>query len=114
MNDFAIIMRAWKRLCDSMESYGYDACSHCPINQVIPSSGCVSIWDDDFGNYDWTAICDTIVEWFKEHPEKIYPTWKEWLSDVTGQMVDGDLLASNIPESIAEKYNIKEKRIWSL
>lgn len=50
-----------------------------------------------------------VMSWATEHPEPVYPLWGEWLAEVTGQMVDGDLLYSPIPADIAEKLGIEPK-----
>ena len=72
MAEFKDIMKKWRRMCGSEDYTG--SCNGCPLcgNKVC-------------GNFDVASDADIeraekgITEWAERNPEKVYPTWKEWL-----------------------------------
>ena len=69
MSEFTDIMRQARRMCNTQED-----CESCPI------------WNPDefFCKIDTTCHSDDsvieniVMQWAKEHPETVYPTWREW------------------------------------
>ena len=56
------------------------------------------------------------MKWAAEHPELVYPTWFEWLSDMGLIVKNGDAYEFHfiratkyIPADIAQKLGIKPK-----
>ena len=73
MSEFTDVMRQARRVCKAHED-----CESCPI------------WDsakefcriDTEYHSDDGAIESIIMKWAKEHPEPVYPTWREWQHSV--------------------------------
>lgn len=73
MTNFAQTMHDWQRMCkDFAKNYHEDCCRICPIQN------CGAIWEMDDAT-DWEKIEKIINTWAAEHPEPIYPSWREYL-----------------------------------
>lgn len=69
--------------------------------------------------YDDALIADiekNVMQWAAEHPEPVYPTWLEWLSDMGLIIKNGDAYTfhfiratKHIPSDIAEKLGLEAK-----
>lgn len=70
MAEFQEVMRQAARMCRAHEE-----CDSCPIRAEMDDLGekCPFC-----GALDAAAIERKIMGWAKEHPEPVYPTWKEW------------------------------------
>ena len=57
--------------------------------------------------------CEKIImSWAAEHPEPVYPAWRDWLRDqypMLGPYTMTDILESPIPADIAEKLGLQPK-----
>ena len=78
MFEFAEVMRQWKRMCMAMDDRekageGY-ACDLCPL------LGCGAVYEMS-QNHDWGEDAEYVMSWAKEHPEPVYPTWREYLQE---------------------------------
>lgn len=121
MAEFIEVMRQAKRMCE--EQQNIDCCVRCPINK----NGCMVAADAEY--VDYADAEQKIMHWAAEHPEPVYPTWREWQKNVFPDAGD-DVYPCNylsytecrckgsscdecrgrrIPADIAEKLGIKPK-----
>ena len=105
MADFVTVMSQFMRLCDS-----YENCDNCPVCQAGFNCAC------DNQGYSKTGAAELeyiIMAWVAEHPERVYPTWEEWLSDKYNLAYNDDfrlaMSREHIPADIAEKLGIEPK-----
>lgn len=115
MAEFVQTMKDWRRLCDAHTGDG-DVCQRCPLGKV--TNGCVAIYEDEM---DYAGIEREVERWAAEHPEPVYPTWREWLLEMGVYrkrilcdgvaQIETDMLkeCSPIPANIAEKLGLKPK-----
>jgi hypothetical protein len=71
MAEFVDVLRQFDRMCK--ENAG---CFNCPLHEPDGVSDRCSI--GAFVN-DSERIEREVMKWAKEHPEPVYPTWREWL-----------------------------------
>lgn len=122
MSEFTDVMRQARRMC---ESFGDYHCSECPIGNVkalecgITVTSCM----------DCEEVERRIMQWAAEHPETVYPTWREWQNSTfpdahkfvkpcefgrrdrfncAGKMCS-ECMEQQIPADIAERLGIKPK-----
>ena len=106
--EFQKIMHEWKRMCAATSF-----CEVCPLKDE-------KCWATSPANMvgDSKSIEAIIVAWAEEHPEPVYPTWYEYLFNVTrGENkwpVDDHefcqwLDTTRIPPDIAQKLGIEPK-----
>ena len=111
MAEFSEVMRQYYRMCD-----GHSCTSSCPMKD------------------DTTQFCETmgqivtdkgaekveriILDWAEEHPEPVYPTWKNYFASLYGQNYGlyGDkqlsisrLCDEQVPPEIAQKLGLEPK-----
>lgn len=80
----------------------YEDCSDgCPLNG---SKYCM-VLNAEVNKKEIAKVEKSILEWAKEHPEPIYPTWYEWLCSIGAWNKAGD----PIPANIAVKLGIRPK-----
>lgn len=118
MADFKNVMKDWRRMCKKFDESMN--CDRCPlsVNQVC---GCLEeSTDKDIENAE-----KIITEWAEKNPEKVYPTWLEWLSEQFSIMgversmfynlfyyeitVAGGRINEPIPADIAERLGLEPK-----
>ena len=105
MAEFRDVMKQFKRMCRRDTRDTQDCPMYCG-----PSC--------NIGHCRWIAFERpdeferVVMDWAAKHPEPEYPTWQAWLAEVSGQMVDADLLKSPIPADIAQKLGIEPKEGW--
>lgn len=106
MADFVQTMKDWRRMCE-----------HCDRNEkiwcVVNGSVCAGFckMKDEI---DLEAVEAKVTAWAAEHPEPVYPTWREYLMDlILPNSPSGNfatfLLEQYIPADIAEKLGIAPK-----
>lgn len=115
MAEFAEVSRQWVRMCKTMDTiYGDKCCDVCSLG------GCNAVYEQD-GTEDYAEIERKVMEWAKENPEPVYPTWWEWLfsigavtrkvkPDVAAMLIDTGLL-DPIPADMAQKLGIEPKGV---
>lgn len=106
MAEFSEIVRQFRRMCK-------DGCAKCLLkNKQYNSYNCREY------AYENPAMFEQIVmEWAKENPEPVYPTWIEWLREMkiieSGvslvPMSVNDSIYAQIPADIAKKLGLKPK-----
>ena len=119
MAEFQEVMRQWKRMCDkyfdgknwvcskTCPMYVFEVCSKPTVKYPVP----LEIGQDLAHEIDCV-----IMSWAAEHPEPVYPTFREWLISigVIGQMSTHSVIAdkldmTSIPANIAQKLGIEPK-----
>ena len=76
MAEFVEVMRQARRLCETKK------CRACPLanrDEIIGISICMlhpSQNNED--DVDYAEVESVIMQWAAEHPEPVYPSWKEW------------------------------------
>ncbi len=103
--DFVEVTKASKRICDEC------SCNDCPVSSDNNGAGvsCANLRLDMPEKF-----AELVLQWAKENPEKVYPTWKEWLieMDVIRPAHYKDIFEirnDSIPTDIAEKLGIEPK-----
>ena len=110
MADFADTMKQWKRMC-SAHGNDYGKCDNCPLGDERICAFEISDIDDD----EFERIEAKVMAWAAEHPEPVYPTWREYMLRLRlGNLGfeyedDASLLDWNIPADIAQKLGIEPK-----
>ena len=112
MAEFQEVCKHLKRMC---ERYG-DNCIKCPLGDKDYCS--LSAGDRTAETYKKAE--EIIMTWAAEHPEPVYPTWMEWLTDVGAipkaiswdePLVEAvyDAIQNPIPAGMAQKLGIAPK-----
>ena len=70
MAQFVEVMKQARRLCE--EQQNMDCCVRCPMQG---KEGCMVVADAE--NIDYVEAERKIMDWAAEHPEPVYPSWKE-------------------------------------
>ena len=120
MSEFTDVMRQARRMCKAQED-----CESCPLWNTA-NFFCkldTTCYSDD------SAIESIVMKWAAEHPETVYPTWREWQNSTFPDAVKHIMpcefesknrfkckektcyqcIAEPIPADIAEKLGIKPK-----
>ncbi len=127
MADFTEVMRQARRLC---KSYGNGCNGECPLDRrnhtnTTGNDLCITIGSGDAEIYAEIERC--VMQWAAEHPEPVYPTWREWHNSMfpdadcdigpcefgnknrfdCGGKLCAECMTEPIPADIAEKLGIK-------
>lgn len=105
MFDFVEVTKASTRMCNC------ECCGDCPVG--ADNNG-VDIDCSKLRLYNPDVYAELVMKWAKENPEKVYPTWKEWLieMDVVRPAYYKDIFEirnDSIPADIAEKLGLEPK-----
>ena len=122
MAEFTEVMKQAKRMC---KAFSDGHCSECPIgNSDVLECG-IAVTSE----IDCEEVERRVMQWAQEHPEPMYPTWREWQNSM---FPDADIhispcefgsmdrfkcddktctecMEQKIPADIAEKLGIKPK-----
>lgn len=94
MAEFIKIMRAAKRMCDSLG----DECSECPLAEANTGTNgglCVSVGGGSAEVYK--LIEERVMQWAAAHPELAYSSWDEWYrQNFPDAYYDGKRVCPNI------------------
>lgn len=122
MADFVQTMKEWRRMCkfyaDKSTKDEHSCMDMCPLGH---NTACGMI--EDALDSDIETMAEEIAKWAAEHPEPVYPTWKEWLEEQRvvvhfdsvsekGTKVKWELTNKSnchIPADIAEKLGLQSK-----
>lgn len=105
MTDFVQTMKDWRRMCKAQDDgTNRDVCATCPMGGIRDS--CVAIYE---GDMDYEHVEGVVTRWAKAHPEPVYPTWREYIEDLTHILMI-DVIDDPIPADIAEKLGIEPKK----
>jgi hypothetical protein len=96
MAEFAEIMRQARRLCAA--NGGMCIQRNCPLDN---GEACRLLPDHD--GEDYNEVERIIMDWAKEHPEPVYPSWEEgW------RQLFPDAKSTPCPECFGLKYSVPE------
>ena len=122
MAKFTEVMRHARRMC---ESFSDGHCSKCPIGNANVLECGIAITSE----MDCEEVERRVMQWAAEHPEPVYPTWREWQNSTfpdahkfikpcefgrrdqfncTGKTCI-ECMEQQIPADIAKKLGIKPK-----
>ena len=109
MAEFVQTMKDWRRMCIAAND-GPDTtkCGNCPMGE----SRLCGFEISDIGDYELQEAETFITTWAAEHPEPVYPAWRDWLRNqypMSGPYTMTDILESPIPADIAQKLGITPK-----
>ena len=122
MAEFTDVMEQAKRMC---KAFGDGHCSECPIGSADVLECGITVTTE----MDCEEVERRVMQWAKEHPEPVYPTWREWQNstfpDAGRYILPCEFESKNrfkckektcyqcvaepIPADIAEKLGIKPK-----
>lgn len=108
---FQEVMKQWRRFCKS-----HNNCGECEFD------GKGICGEAHLTDIPYADIELRIMSWAAEHPEPVYPTWMEWLTDVGAipkaiswdePLVEAvyDAIQNYIPADIAQKLGIEPKEV---
>jgi hypothetical protein len=121
-------MKDWHRMCKAYTTDDDSCCDGCPVVDFHEHGGGAIFEMKD--STDYRRYADAIAAWAAEHPEPVYPTWREYLQEQGVLDVDYFPAASSttsasksyvqmvktlapfyrpIPADIAEKLGIEPK-----
>ena len=75
MAEFMYIMEQAKRMC---KTFSDGHCSECPIGNADVLECGITVTSE----MDCKEVERRVMQWAKEHPETVYPTWSEWQNSV--------------------------------
>ena len=122
MAKFIEVMEQAKRMC---ESFSDGHCSECPVGNANVLECGITVTSE----MDCEEVERRVMQWAAEHPEPVYPTWREWQNSTfpdahkfikpcefgrrdqfncTGKTCI-ECMEQQIPADIAEKLGIKPK-----
>ena len=124
MAKFTEVMRHARMMC---ESFSDGHCSECPIGDANALECGIAITSE----MDCEEVERRVMQWAAEHPEPVYPTWREWQNSVFQDAAiditpctfgsrdrfkcEGKTcyvcMDQQIPADIAEKLGIKPKGV---
>lgn len=104
MAEFQEVMRQWSRMCEAHD----DGCASCDIYV-----DCGAKYPESRTGLNIKRIEDTVIDWAKDHPEPVYPTWIDVMkmygvTDETGYCYL-DSAYKPIPADIAKKLGLEPK-----
>ena len=94
MAEFTETMRQAKRLCAA--HYGMCSTNNCPLD-----SGEACRLNIDPDGEDYNELERIIMDWAADHPEPVYPTWKEGWKQL---FPEADIRRAFCPEVFGDKY----------
>ena len=115
MADFVQTMKDWRRMCNAQDDGSdRDVCKTCPMG----NGGCSAVYEDD-GSMNYAHVEKVVTKWSAEHPEPVYPTWRDWLEtqyhqtrkavDCGHESLNSWMNNTPIPADIAQKLGIEPK-----
>lgn len=103
MAEFTEIMRQAKRLC---AAHG----STCTTNNCPLDGGEACRLNIDLDGEDYNELERIIMDWAAEHPEPVYPTWKDGWKQL---FPEADIKRVFCPEIFGDKYKCVWCHGWS-
>ena len=93
MSEFTEIMRQARRMCETF----CDACSKCPIGNAKALECGITVTSE----MDCKEVERRVMQWAAEHPEPVYPSWKEGWKQL---FPEADIRHTFCPEVFGDKY----------
>lgn len=111
MAEFKEVCKQWRRMCEAANECDGNCVELCALAHNEFCGNLIQATDKDIENAE-----TVIMEWAKENPEPVYPTWEEWLiaQGVIKENPNGvgwpmPKLFERIPADIAEKLGAAPK-----
>lgn len=112
MAEFSELVRIKKRICIKYKSSG---CIGCPLEHSRGDlCGIISI--SGYSDNKFLELEEALLSWAAEHPEPVYPTFREWLISIgvigkmsTHSVIADKLAMTPISADIADKLGIEPK-----
>ena len=107
MAEFLDLVRAKRRLCNA---YKDRQCNGCPMFGYEDNDLCGIISISGYLDSEFEEVEKTLVRWDAEHPEPVYPTWRELLGKLypDAELII-DAIDQKIPADIAQKLGLQPK-----
>lgn len=93
MAEFTEVMRQARRMCETF----CDACSKCPIGNAKALECGITVTS----KMDCKEVERRVMQWAAEHPEPVYPSWKEGWKQL---FPEADIRHTLCPEVFGDKY----------
>lgn len=93
MSEFKIVHRNMVRMCDAMRAED-NGCTPCPLDGICAKF--ITLSEDAI-----TTIERVVTQWAAEHPEPVYPSWKEGWKQL---FPEADIRHTLCPEVFGDKY----------
>ena len=101
MAEFQEVMKNYERMCK--EHLCTSACPMYKIGVCEKIGRCVT-------EYGIEKVEQTIMSWAAEHPEPVYPTWYEFLTERYHKAWEA-IGCDSIPADIAQKLGVQPKEV---
>lgn len=96
MSEFTEVMRQARRMC---ETFRDGNCSKCPIGNAKALECGITATSE----MDCKEVERRVMQWAKEHPEPVYPSWEEgW------KQLFPDAKYTPCPNSFGHKYMVRD------
>lgn len=107
MAEYSEVIKQFKRMCRYTNHSGLP--NECPL--YCKGHGC-NISHCRLLAFEDKKFQNVVMSWAAEHPEPVYPAWRDWLRDLYGNpnMTMTDILESPIDPEIARRLNIVPRR----
>ena len=104
MAEFSELVRIKKKICIKYKSSG---CIGCPIDcRKGHLCGIISI--SGYSDNEFMELEEALLSWGAEHPEPVYPSWYEYLTDM--YPASWNMIKDKpIPADLAQKLGIEPK-----
>ena len=99
--EFRDLMREAHRMCTTLGGQGVP-CVQCPVGQMCRFTF------NQMSEERAKMLEEKVVKWANANPAPQPITWGEWISEISGSVVDGDLLGSPVPERIVRMFDVKD------
>lgn len=94
MSEFKIVHRNMVRMCDAMRAED-NGCAPCPLDGICAKF--ITLSEDAIA-----TIERVVTQWAAEHPEPVYPKWKDGWKQL---FPEADIERVFCPEIFGDKYN---------
>lgn len=94
MAEFTEVMRQARRMC---ETFRDGNCSKCPIGDAKALECGITVTS----GMDYKEVERRVMQWAAEHPEPVYPSWKEGWKQL---FPEADIRRTLCPEVFGDEY----------
>ena len=99
MAEFEYIMRKANRMCDTQTICNKE----CPV--YMHGNCCVSTRGRGIGGeIDYTSVAKAVIDWAKDHPEPMYPSWRDAWEQLFPGVITGVCPLMCVTGGLRDKY----------
>lgn len=111
MAEYQDVMKQMERMCDS------NICDKCPIVSYCGKGRSINVSATDADKVE-----ELVMAWAEQHPELVYPTWREYLEEIkvivprknytvmdTYSPIIGQINTTRVRADIADKLGLEPK-----